>query len=199
MMNKLRMIAYVSFIAIFTTACSSGDSGSGSDSDNDDVTTPVEPSSPTMLKQILISELMVDPSTLAKVLGEWFEVHNPGASDLDLRDCVFSDDASSNFIINSDLIIAAGEYLTFAISDIPGFVPDFNYNGSGLTLTIPADTLTLTCNAITIDSRNYTFRTSGSSSALSNDGNGKWCEDQANNYNGDWGTPGSANIGINCP
>ena len=113
-----------------------------------------------------------------------------------MRDCVFSDAATSNFSINVDLFIEAGEYVTFAISANPGFVPDINYNGTGLTLTDPANTLTLTCNGIVIDSRNYTFSSSGNSSSLSNNGNARWCDDLVNNYNGDTGTPGAANI--NC-
>jgi hypothetical protein len=196
-MNELRLLVFASIVAILTSACGGGGSGSGSG--NDDVTTPVEPSSPTMSKEILISELMVNPSTLANSLGQWFEVHNPGASELNLRDCVFSNTAIIGFNINFDMIIDAGEYLTFAISAIPGFVPDFNYNVSGLTLIIPADILTLTCNGIVIDSRNYTFTSSGRSSALSNNGNAKWCDDRVNPYNGDTGTPGSANIDIVCP
>jgi hypothetical protein len=193
MMNKLRLIAYVSFIAIFTTACSSGDGGTGSDSDNDD-STPIEViPSPTMAKEILFSEIMVEP-TLPVNLGEWFEIQNPGADKLNLRDCVFEDDGSGNFSINSDLIIEPGGYMTFAISANQVFFPDIIYQGTGLTLNSPADTLYLTCNGIAIDSRNYTFTNKGRSSGLSNDGNGMWCDELVERYNStDKGTPGAAN------
>ena len=194
-MNEIKLFALASFVAIITAACG-GSGGSGSGSGNDDVTTPVEPSSPTMSKEIIFSELMSNPNILLDNLGEWFEIRNVGASELNLRDCVFSDAATSNFSINFDLFIETGEYVTFAISANPGFVPDINYNGSGLTLNDPADILTLTCNGIVIDSRNYTFSNSGSSSSLSNDDNAKWCDDLVNPYNGDTGTPGSTNI--NC-
>jgi hypothetical protein len=197
MMNKLRLIAYVSFIAIFTTACGGGDSGSGSDSGNDDVTTPVVIPSPTMPKEILISELMIDPVFIPDFNGEWFEIQNPGTDRLNLRECVFSNAATNNFGINFDLFIEADEYVTFAISANPGFVPDFNYAGTGLTLSNTIDTLTLTCNGIAIDSRQYTMSSSGSSSSLSNNGNAKWCDDFGSIYNGDSGTPGFANI--DCP
>jgi hypothetical protein len=197
MMNKIRLIGYVSFIAIFTAACGGGDGGSGSDSDNDDVTTPVEPSSPTIAKEILISEIMVVP-TLPVNLGEWFEIQNPGANKLNLRDCVFVDDRGGNFIVNVDLIIEPGGYKIFAISANQMFLPDFIYSGTGLTLNNPADILTLTCNGIAIDSRNYTLATKGLSSGLSNNGNGMWCDELVIKYNGfDTGTPGSANR--DCP
>ena len=193
-MNEIRMLAFAFFVAYFAVACSS-DGGSTSEPVDDDTPVEIIPG-PTVAKDIIFSELMSNPDTLVDALGEWFEIQNPGTVKLNLRDCVFSDAATSNFSINSDLFIEAGEYVTFAISENPGFVPDINYNGKGLTLTDPADTLTLTCNGIVIDSRNYTFSSSGNSSSLSNNGNARWCDDLVNNYNGDTGTPGAANI--NC-
>ena len=190
-MNELRLIAFAFIVAILTSACAGGDSGSG----NDDVTTPVEPSSPTMRDEILISEIMVVPA-LPPNLGEWFEIHNPGANKINLRDCVFMDARSGNFIINTDLIIEPGGYKTFAASDSANhvFLPDFIYGGSGLALKSPADILTLTCSGIAIDSRNYTIAQGGRSSALSDNGNGIWCANLVDRYNGtDRGTPGTAN------
>jgi hypothetical protein len=193
-MNELRLIVFASIVAILTSACAGGDGGSGSG--NDDVTTPVEPSSPIMAKEILISELMIDPA-LPVNLGEWFEIQNPGVNKLNLRDCVFMDARSGNFIINTDLIIEPGEYKTFATSDSPNhvFIPDVIYDRNDLTLLISTDTLTLSCNGIAIDSRNYTFTNRSQSSALSDNGNGIWCNNVADIYNigTDKGTPGTAN------
>ncbi len=194
-MNELRLIAFSFIVAILTSACAGGDGGSGSD--NDDVTTPVEPSSPTMAKEILISELMIDPA-LPVNLGEWFEIHNPGANKLNLRDCVFMDARSGNFIINTDLIIEPGGYKTFATSDSANhvFVPDVIYDRFALTLSKQADILTLTCNGIAVDSRNYTFTNRSQSSALSDNGNGNgiWCANRVDRYNGtDTGPPGTVN------
>jgi hypothetical protein len=199
MMNETRMLAFASFVAIFAVACGGGDGGSGSDSNNDDVTTPVVIPSPTMAKEILISELMIDPA-LPVNLGEWFEIHNPGIHKLNLQDCVFEDDAGGNFSIGLELIIEPGGYKTFATSDSESheFDPDFIYDRIALTLNNPADTLYLTCNGIAIDSRNYTFTNKGQSSALSNNGNGMWCNELVERYNGtDKGTPGAANR--DCP
>ena len=191
-MNKIKMIALASFVAIFTVACGDGESGSGSGNDG---TTIVTIPSPTMARDILFSELMIDPDSRLDALGEWFEIQNVGADKLSLQGCVFSDAVSSAFSINFDLIIEPGEYLTFAISANPGFAPDIDYNGTGLTLDDFGDTLTLTCNGIAIDSRQYTMSSIGRSSALSNNGNAMWCDDQVNPYApGDTGTPGLANI-----
>jgi hypothetical protein len=193
-MNEIKMLALASFIAIFTAACAGGEDGSGSNSGSDVTPIKIIPS-PTMTRDILFSELMIDPVNISNLSGEWFEVRNPGAGELNLRDCVFSNTAIIGFNINFDLIIDPGEYKTFAISANPGFVPDINYTGTGLTLNNRADTLTLTCNGITIDRRQYTMSNSGRSSALSNNGNAMWCDDRGNNYHlGNTGTPGAPNI-----
>jgi hypothetical protein len=195
-MNEIRTIAFVFFWAIFTAGCSSGDGGSGSDSDNDDPSTEVI-LSPTMAKQILISELMIDPALPAN-LGEWFEIQNPGINQLNLQDCVFEDDGGGNFSIGFELIIDPGEYKTFATSASHTFFPDVLYDRIAMTLNSPADTLYLSCNGIAIDSRNYTFTNRSQSSVLSDNGNGMWCNELTKKYNGtDAGTPGAANR--NCP
>ena len=198
-MNETRLIAYASLIAIFMVGCDSIEDATTSESDIDDTPIAIIPG-PTVARDILFSELMSNPDFLLDNLGEWFEIRNPGTAKLNLRDCVFSNAATNNFGINFDLFIEADEYVTFAISENPGlgFVPDINYIGTGLTLDNLADTLTLTCNGIVIDSRSYTIPSSGRSSALSNNGNAKWCDDLVNLYNPvDKGTPGAANI--NCP
>jgi hypothetical protein len=192
-MNEIKLIAIASFVAILASACGGG-GGSGSNSGDDDVTTPVEIPSPTMARDILFSEILVVPA-LPVNLGEWFEIQNPGANKLNLQDCVFEDDAGGNFSINAEMIIEPGGYKTFAISEDHVFSPDYTYNGSGLALKSPADTLYLTCNGIAIDNRNYTTAVKGRSSSLSNNDPAKWCDDLVNRYNGtDRGTPGSANI-----
>jgi hypothetical protein len=184
---------------MFMVACSSSGSSSNADATGDTTDngiTPVIPS-PTAAGEVLLSELMADPSTLSDLLGEWIEVRNASATEFNLRDCVFSDAASVNFVVDVDLIIGAGEYRTFSRGANPGFTADFSYGSSGLTLDNSGDTVTLTCNGVAIDSRTYINPIPGNSSALSNDGNGKWCIDLVNIYNGDRGTPGAANI--NCP
>jgi hypothetical protein len=192
----IRRIMLIAILAIVAVACSSSGSDSGSDDINDDDDTNDVTPTPTRAGDILFSELMADPDVLLDTIGEWIEIQNPTTGSLNLIGCVVSVANTSNFVIGIDVEIPAGEYLTFASSLNPGFVPDFVYSG-GLTLSNVADTITLTCNGVTIDLRNYTMTAGGQSSALSNDGSGKWCIDQVNFYNGDRGTPGAANG--NCP
>jgi hypothetical protein len=191
-MNEIRMIVLASFVAIFTMACGGSDGGSGSDSGNDDTLIEAVPS-PTMAKEILFTEIMANPDSRLDAIGEWFEIQNPGPDKLSLQNCVFMDKINA-FFINFDLEIEPGEYLTLAISTNPGFTPDISYAGTGLTLDNTADTLTMTCNGIVIDRRQYTMPSSGRSSGLSNDSTGVWCDELAEGYNGtDKGTPGAAN------
>jgi hypothetical protein len=119
-----------------------------------------------------------------------------GTISLHLQDCVFENDAGGNFSIGFELIIEPGEYKTFATSNSAShvFIPDVIYDRAVLTLNISADILTLSCNGIAIDSRNYTFTNRGQSSALSDNGNGMWCPNRVDRYNAtDTGTPGTAN------
>ena len=194
----LSRFCVAALMAMMLGACSSSgsDSDSGDNDDNDDDTEETA-NSPTVAGDILISEIMANPDFIADVLGEWIELYNPGTEKLDLQGCVVSDNTGGNFVINRKLRVLAGRYRTFAISATPGFVPDASYNGSGFTLNNTADIVTLTCNGVVIDARNYTSTASGRSSSLSNNGNGLWCNDLVNFYNGtDSGTPGATNI--NC-
>lgn len=189
----IRLLLAAAIVSL-SMGCSSSSSDSSGD-DDDDAGTDV-PTSPTAFGAIRFNEVMANPDSLSESQGEWFEVRNPTSSKLNLRNCVFSNAATNNFTVNTDLQIIPGGLRTFAVSASPGFTPDYDYSGSGLTLNNNGDTLTLTCNGITIDTRTYAAAVaqSGRSSALSRDGNGKWCFDLGNLYNGDTGTPGAANV-----
>ena len=183
-------------LAVALGACSSSGSSSGDD-DDDDVTPPVTViPGPTVADQVIFTEIMANPEPpISDELGEWFEVRNETASDLNLRDCVFTDAAMGNFTVGVDLIFGPGEYLTFSRGATPGFIPDFNHSNSGLTLDDVSDTVTLTCSGVAITARTYPNPVPvGDSNALSNDGS-KWCYDSMNFYAiPNSGTPGSANL-----
>lgn len=190
-------IVFAILVAIALGACH--DSDSDSDDDDDDFTPPVTVTpGPTIAGEVVFTEIMAWPDGLGDPTGEWFEVRNETGDDLDLQDCVVSDDAS-NFLVNGELIFSAGEYRTFSRSAAPGFVADYIYGAGNIILSNTSDTLTLTCSGVTIDARSYPPNpANGGSSALSDNGNGKWCYDLANFYSGgDTGTPGAANI--DCP
>ena len=195
--RKPARLLLIAALAVLLSACFSSSSDSGDDDDGDGPPDNEVAIPPTRAGDIRFNEVMADPGATAQTLGEWFEVRNPTTTLYTLRDCVFSDAAGSNFSVGTDLEIGAGELRTFAVSPTPGFIPDYNYQGSGLTLNDTGDTLTLTCSGIAIDVRTYAAAAvaDGRSSSLSANGNGKWCLDLANIYNlGDRGTPGGRNV-----
>ena len=126
---KLRsiQIAFAILLAAALGACHS--SGSSSDDDDDDVTPPVTVTpGPTAAGEVIFTEIMPNPEHINDAIGEWFEVRNETAGDLNLRDCVFSDAAMSNFTVDVDLVFGPGEYRTFSRGAVPGFTPDFSHD-----------------------------------------------------------------------
>ena len=80
------------------------------------------------VSDLLISEVMVNPAALSDTQGEWFELYNPTAAEINLRALTLGDDGSNSHRIESDLLILPGQYLTLARYLDPGFVPDYVYD-----------------------------------------------------------------------
>ncbi len=155
---------------------------------------------------IVITEIMQNPSSVGDASGEWIELYNATASALDLEGMVISDDGSDTFTITGSLPIAAGEYLvlanTGAALDGVG-TPDYVY-GTSWFLSNSDDEVVLTMNGTEIDRVNYdngaTFPDpSGASmqliaTSLDNAVGTNWCEASVGQWAGaDFGTPGAAN------
>jgi hypothetical protein len=151
---------------------------------------------------VVISELMKNPEALPDADGEWIELFNAGSGPVDLQGCTLArDDQDLSF--EGEVLVSAGAYLTLANGQAPGFVPDVLYSG----LTLPntgAFLLRLSCGEQLLDEvaidpaeptqragRSLSLSGSASSAALNDDAQ-RWCE-AAESYNGDYGTPGSAN------
>jgi hypothetical protein len=152
---------------------------------------------------LIITEIMQNPDTVSDAEGEWFEIYNTTGSTIDLQGVTFQDNYGS-FTVNEYLPISPGGYLTFARSNSPGFEPDYNYNGA-LSLANSSDELYIYSGPYLIDAVVYddgaTFPDpTGASMNLdpsyfdhvSNNNGANWCE-ASTSYNGDLGTPGSAN------
>jgi hypothetical protein len=164
---------------------------------------------------IVISELMPDSDAAGDSLGEWFELHNPSTTTAySLDGCSFYDSGGA-IEMPSGVVLAPGDYLSFAISPSPGFTPDYVYT-SGMRLANPPDpdSLTVSCGATIIDTVAYLPYPTwpwGQGESLSldpdfldasdNDSVGSWCAgvDEYNRVGGDIdrGTPGMANP--ECP
>jgi len=159
--------------------------------------------------EVIISEVMQNPSVLSDNDGEWFELHNPGPDALLLGGCTIEgNDNDDGFDIDDGLEIAAGGYFTLANDSAggPGFAEDQQWPGGSFSLNNSADMVRLVCGGVVVDEVGYddgaTFPDPdgasmsldpGSYDAGDNDLGGNWCEG-ASDYNmGDLGTPGAAN------
>ena len=89
--------------------------------------------------QVVISELMPNPTVVTDANGEWFELYNAGTDDVVIHGWKIKDDATASQMhqINSPgLTIEDGEYLLFAVngdSATNGGLPmvDYVYTLSG--------------------------------------------------------------------
>ena len=63
---------------------------------------------------LLISEVMVNPAAVSDTRGEWFELYNPTADEINLRDIIIGDDGGDSHTIETDLLILPGHFLTLA-------------------------------------------------------------------------------------
>jgi hypothetical protein len=151
---------------------------------------------------VLISELMKNPEAVPDADGEWIELFNAGTTSIDLGGCALAR-GEQDVTIEGSLPLGAGEYLTFANAESPGFVPDVVYSG----LTLPnadAFTLRLSCGEQLLDEisvdpalpaqrAGHSLSLSGDAmDGLSNDAPAHFCEG-TQSYGGDYGTPGAAN------
>lgn len=163
--------------------------------------------------QVVITEIMEDPTALADDVAEWFEIHNPSATDTyQLNGCMFVGTGAANdmFTIGVDLTIEPGGYLTFARTASPGFTPDFVWP-AGMQLANAADGIALSCAGVEVDSVEYDTAAGwpnpvggGASMSLDadatnttdNDDPASWCSAltaSASFTSGDRGSPGEAN------
>ena len=87
---------------------------------------------------LVISEVMANPSAVADSEGEWFELYNTTGSPIDLNGLILSDNGSDSHTISvpTTLMIASGGYLVLGRNDDydlnGGYVPDYVYSDFSL-------------------------------------------------------------------
>ena len=159
--------------------------------------------------EVIISEIMPNPTVLADADGEWFELHNPSAdTTYQLGGCEISGVMGEPVIeIDVDLEIAPGGYLTFAPSSMedPGFTPDYAWDVS-YAVANGGDIITLSCDGMVVDTVDYNGFATGAGVSLNldpdnydatlNDSGDSWCDGTSPYIMGmttDFGTPGAEN------
>jgi len=164
---------------------------------------------------LVITEILYDPSAVGDAAGEWFEVKNVSTKSFDLNGAVFKGKSGSDtFTVKSALPVAPGQHLVF------GNNVDAGANGNvKVDYLIPTafplgnsggDTIELTVGGVTIDAVVYEVsangwpKASGASLSLSgnhtnatdNDKGSFWCLGATpfgTGGAGDKGTPGADN------
>jgi hypothetical protein len=160
--------------------------------------------------ELVISEIMNNPSAAGDLLGEWFEVTNISAVPLDLAGCVLSSSNDADFTIPKTpaLAVSPGGQLLLGLSGDPtkngGVEPDLVY--AEFALGNGSDVLTIRCDNVVVDTVAWDDGLTypdpdGASMQLDpgkldpadNDAGGNWCEATAKFGAGDNGTPGTPN------
>ncbi len=67
--------------------------------------------------KLLITELMADPDSVSDDVGEWFEIHNPGAHPVDREGWTITSANDSPHVIARSVVVAAGGYVVLGRSD----------------------------------------------------------------------------------
>jgi hypothetical protein len=160
---------------------------------------------------LVITEIMRNPSAVSDSNGEWFEVHNPRDFNLDVNGLVVQDDGVDSFAVSASILVPPGGYLVLGSNGDPntngGVSVDFVW--SSFILANSIDEIDLFGGAVRIDRVAYdgtTFPiTAGAAMSLDpnstntsdNDVGSNWCEATTLLSGGDFGTPGTANPA--CP
>jgi|GEM_PF-307006 len=158
---------------------------------------------------IIITEIMQNPSAVSDNSGEYFEVYNTTGSDIDLNGWTISDNDGDSHTISGSVIVPASGYAVLGINGDTvsngGVTVDYVY--TGITLANGADEIILTApGAIEIDRVEYDGGSdfpdpTGASmeldpnflNATDNDNGANWTEAIQAFGDGDLGTPGAAN------
>lgn len=160
---------------------------------------------------LVINEIMQNPSAVSDDSGEWFEIFNPDGAAVDIDGWTMKDDGSNSHVINNGgpLMVPAGGYLVLGNNSNTGtnggVTVAYQYP-SNFFMSNSADELVLEdLSATEIDrvnwdgGPNFPDPTGASMSlldpALDNNVGSNWCTSTTPFGAGDLGTPGAAN---NC-
>jgi predicted extracellular nuclease len=159
--------------------------------------------------EVIIHEIMQNPSAVTDGSGEWFEIYNPTASDIDIDGWTIRDDGSDSHLIDNggSLILPAGGYLVLGNNGdsatngevaIDYVYPSNWYLGNGDDEVIILDDSLNEIDRVEYDGGPNFPDPNGASMSLSdptsdNNEGANWCESTTPYGDGDFGTPGLDN------
>ena len=157
---------------------------------------------------LVITEIMWDPTKAADYRGEWIEIYNASGGSLNLNGLVINSTGNSGHTISNDVVVPADEQVLLNVRSSSavngGTNGDYTYNYAEVNFG-KNDSVSLVAGSTTVDSVTYTFSgypvINGKSitlspstlSASSNDSASNWCEATSTYGDGDYGTPGNSN------
>lgn len=191
-----------------TTVYGLGDKGTPGAA-NDGATAPPPPPPPVGgTGNLVINEVLADPSAVLDTNGEWFEVHNRGTTPVNLSGWTIASNNDVSHTVASSVVIAAGGYVVLgrngSTATNGGVTVNYVYAGATtLNLGNGTDWLALRDGAgATIDSVAWTSVSAGTSRALIdpasdnvNMNGAAWANSTVTFGAGDRGTPGAVNTG----
>jgi len=84
------------------------------------------------LPEIIITEIMQNPSDVSDADGEWFEVYNNGATDVDMNGWTIKDNGTNSHTISSSFVVPAHGFATLGIKSDQaingGYTCDYQYS-----------------------------------------------------------------------
>lgn len=159
---------------------------------------------------ILITEIMKDPSKVLDSEGEWFEVKNTTAIDIRMCGWTIYDLGTDSWTMATDVVVPAGGYAVLGrngSTSLNGGVTEDGVYGSVIALANGADEIVISDGTVELDRVEYDNGTTfpdpvGASFQLNplkldyllNNSGSNWCTTPTSTYGrGDRGTPGAAN------
>lgn len=158
---------------------------------------------------LIVTEIMQNPSMVSDTAGEWFEVYNATATTLDLAGLTIRDWGTDSFSIGAPVYVSPGEYFVFGREGNPGLNGGLtvDYVFTGMNLGNSDDELEIVngggvvIDTVVWDGGPDFPDPNGASMSLDagilddllNDDGLSWCEASSAFGMGDLGTPGAAN------
>lgn len=165
---------------------------------------------------LVITEVMVDPTKVDDALGEWVEIYNPTGGDVNLNGLILKDKDSDSVTVSSDVMMYIGDRVLLSCKGISaknGGLPtvDYVYSRTTFKFDNTADEVYLANASGNIDEVKWTKPPATGSytaayslsldpdatDATSNDDAANWCNASSMYNSLDYGTPGDANDA--CP
>jgi|GEM_PF-440610 len=160
--------------------------------------------------QVVINEVMADPTKVTDENGEWIEIHNWGKSSINLQGWKVASGNDAAHTISTALTVPSGGFVVLARnatkSKNGGVTAQYAY-GTALTLANTSDWISLKdATGATIDSVAWTSTTAGTARGVKDPsadnlvvGGTNWQAATTLYGSGDKGTPGARNDGYVAP